>query len=43
MRFPTLDQQECRRPIILLHLRAAECWLDLQPKADRDISTSTTD
>ena len=24
MRFPTLDQQEHRRPIVLLHLRAAD-------------------
>ncbi len=41
MRFPTLDQLECRRPIILLHLRAtngAIVYLDVLVDTGSDVT-----
>ena len=41
MRFPTLDQQEVRRPIILLHLRAANggvVYLDVLVDTGSDVT-----
>ena len=46
MRFPTLDQQECRRPIILLHLRAASgavVFLDVLVDTGSDVTLLPVD